>query len=370
MKYYLFILLLIAGLGLMSCDRFDHNFVPDEQDNFETELFTPLENDFNMSTAADLSPAMAHYADDYQHFGYTKNEWQIVLESILAGVADPQFEVSFTNVQQQNDTEALASWRLKISDPATRTVLADSIYTAERLRKVGDKWLLRGNQNACNPVNKQLVIAQYFTFDTCPSCPASEAKLHDLELQYPGQFIYLEHHIMNELHLTHDNTNMYYNVFSAPTAVFQGQEKVSQSNDVSLALYQSNVDALAQIDEPIRYQLQSVNLSGRDLNAQVRLLPQINLDQTDLVLNYVLIEETSDHTNANGDPLHNVVRALGSQSLSTADLNNPIDISLTSTVDLPTDLKLVVFAQHKPTPFANNSTIYGGLVHSFSRLGR
>lgn len=370
MKHYLVILLVVVVMGISSCDRFDHNFVPDEQENFATELFEPLEADFNISTAADLSPAMAHYADDYQHFGVTKNEWQTLLETYLAGVADPQFEVTFSNVQQQNDTEALASWRLLITDPATKAVLADSLYSAERLRKVDGKWLLRGNQNTCNPVNKQLVIAEYFTFDTCPGCPDAEVKLHDLELQYPGQFIYLEHHIMNELHLPHDNTNLYYNVFSAPTSVFQGKEKVSQSNATSLALYQSHVDALVQIDEPIRYQLVNATISGRDLNASVRLLPQITLDQANLELSYVLIEETSDHTNANGDPLHNVVRALGSQSLTGVDLNEPVSISLSSTVDLPTDLKLVVFAQHKPTPFANNSTIYGGLVHSFSRIRR
>lgn len=370
MKHYLFILLVVAALGFSSCDRFDHDFVPDAQENFATELFEPLEADFNMSTAADLSLAMAHYADDYQHFGVSKNDWQAILENILAGVADPQFEVSFFQVEQQNDTEALASWRLLITDPASKAVLADSLYSSERLRKVGDKWLLRGNQNACNPVNKQLVIAEYFTFDTCPSCPAAEAKLHDLALQYPGQFIYLEHHIMNALHLPDDNTNLYYNVFSAPTSVFQGKEKVSQSNEISLALYQSHVDALVQVDEPIRYQLINPTLNGRDVTASVRLMPQITLDQTNLELNYVLIDETSDHTNINGDPLHNVVRALGSQSLNGVDLNNPVSISLSSTVDLPTDLKLVVFAQHKPTPFANNSTIYGGVVHNFSRRGR
>jgi len=371
MKRILYALLLLAMLvGISSCDRFEHDFVPSQQVNFTTELFSPLQNDFNASTAADLSPAMAHYADDYQHYGTSKSEWQTMLEGMLAGVADPQFSVTVSSVQQQNETEALANWRLTITNPATRTVIADSLYTAERLRKVGDTWLLRGNQNTCNPVRKQLVIAEYFTYNTCSYCPPFEVKLHELEAQYPGQFISVEHHIQNDLHLPQDLVNAYYGVYSAPGAVFQGTRKVTGSSDVSLALYQSHTDELVQIDEPIRYQVLSASVTGRDISASVQLTPQMSLDQSNMVLNYVVIEETSSVNNAGGVPLHNVVRALGSQSLNGVDLNQPLAINFTSTVDLPEDIKLVVFAQSKPTPFANNATIYGGAVHALARQGR
>ena len=371
MKNTLYALLLLLVLfGVSSCDRFEHDFVASQQVDFSTELFTPLQADFDASTAADLSPAMAHYADDYQHYGTTKSEWQTMLEDMLAGVADPQFTVTFSNVQQQNETEALANWRLTITNPATRTVIADSLYTAERLRKVGDKWLLRGNQNTCNPVRKQLVIAEYFTYNSCSYCPPFEVKLHELEAQYPGQFISLEHHTQNALHLPEDVVNTYYGVYSAPGAVFQGTRKVTGSSDVSLALYQSHTDELVQIDEPIRYQMLSANVAGREISASVKLTPHLTLDQSNMVLNYVVIEETSSVNNAAGVPLHNVVRALGSQSLSGVDLNQPVAISFSSTVDLPEDIKLVVFAQSKPTPFANNATIYGGAVHTLARQGR
>jgi hypothetical protein len=149
-------------------------------------------------------------------------------------------------------------------------------------------------------------------------------------------------------------------------------DKVTQSSAASLAQYQNLVDNYVQIDTPIRYQIHTTpTIEGRNLSGAVKLTPLTDLDQSDMVLNYVIYEEESSFSNimTPNVPLRHVVRAKGSISLNGVNLNNPIDISLTSTVDLPEDIKLVVFAQKKPASFQNNATIYGGLEIPLFRKG-
>lgn len=374
MKYLSLLLIVMLAL-LSSCDRFEHAYtapvVTDIGEILETTLFNPMQTAFNQSTATDISLAMVYYADDYLQFGVSKSEWELELRTMLTGVANPVFDVSMDTAMQQNDTNALANWNLKITDPDTKRVVADSSFVGERLVKIGDKWLLKGNQMTCEPpVSKQLVIAEYFTFRTCPSCPPAEAKLRDLHAQYPNNFIYLEHHTSGGLEIAGDNTAPYYGAYSPPVSIFNGREKVTLSNAASLAQYQSLVDAYVLQDTPIKYQLTGTpTVSGRDLSGSVLLTPLAALDQSNVVLNYVIIEEVSPYTNVNGVNLHNVVRAKGSISLNGVNLANPINFNLTSTVDLPEDMRLVIFAQQKPTTFHNDATILGGIDIPLIRKG-
>jgi hypothetical protein len=372
MKYISLLLLLLLVL-LSSCDRYEHNFKAPVVLNFNEVVFSPLQDAFNQSNAADLSMVMDFYADDYLHFGTNKADWELQLRTMISGVPNPVFEVIHSSSMQQNEITAIANWQLKISDPDSKRVIADSTFVGERLVKVSGKWLLKGNQMVCEPpAGKQLVIAEYFTYRTCQNCPPAEAKLKELYLQYPGNFTYLEHHTSGGLEIAGDNTHIYYAAYSPPVSVFNGMDKVTQSTAASLAQYQSLVDSYVQIDTPIRYQIHSTpTVNGRTMTGAVKLTPLIELDQNDMVLNYVIYEEESHLSNITTPniPLRHVVRAKGITSLAGVNLNNPINISLTSTVDLPEDIKLVVFAQKKPTTFQNNATIYGGLELPLFRKG-
>ncbi|MDD2229985.1 MAG: hypothetical protein PHY48_11290 [Candidatus Cloacimonetes bacterium] len=376
MKYLSLLLIVMLAL-LSSCDRYEHAYTAPVITDFgailEANLFTPMQTAFNQSTASDVSSAMVYYADDYLNFGVSKSEWEQDLLTMLAGVANPIFVVSLSAVNQLNDTIAQANWRLIISNPANKSVIADSSFVGERLEKINGNWLLKGNQMTCEPpVSKQLVIAEYFTYRTCTNCPHAENKLKELQLQYPHNFIYLEHHTSGGLELAGETTAAYYGAYSPPVTVFNGKEKVTQSNAASLAQYQSLVDAYVQQDTPIRYQLSSTpTVNGRDLSGSVLLTPLLTLDQSNVVLNYVIIEEVSPYSNVSTPDvfLHNVVRAKGSISLNGVNLANPISFNLTSTVDLPEDIRLVIFAQQKPATFQNDATILGGIDIPLNRKG-
>ena len=128
-KKIVYALLIVALLGIFSCDRFDHNFKPLEQVDFNAELFSPLEEAFNTASAEDLSTVMAFYAEDYKHYGITKSEWEAILYNLLSGINNPVIDVILITATLQNDTNALANWRLTISD--SRKMLLPIAYIPE-----------------------------------------------------------------------------------------------------------------------------------------------------------------------------------------------------------------------------------------------
>jgi hypothetical protein len=224
--------------------------------------------------------------------------------------------------------------------------------------------LLEGNK-VCIQDPKQLVIAEYFTFDSCPNCPPAEAKLNELQEAHPN-FIYLEHHIANTLLVQGNDTANYYSAFRAPTAVFQGMSKVTGSDDEQLDAYESIVSYLVSENRSIEIELQNISANSQEISTLVMLNPLEELDLTDMYLNYVIITDEVSQTNVNGEPLHNVVRAVGRSLLIPNDLTTGKQISLSTSGAMPSNYKLVVFVQYRPPSFTNESRIYDGIVHSVS----
>ena len=361
MRYILIFTALLLLLGAVSCDRFEHSFAPPTEVDFDASFFTPLQNALTQITATDVSAIEAMYSDDYLHNGIRKADRVAWISSFLSQ-SGTVFDVFPQNAQSTDAENAVVNWRLKVT--RNSSVLADSSFIGETIRKEGDNWVLKGNSVCIPNLGKQLVIAEYFTFRTCPNCPPSEAKLQALQAQYPQNFIYLEHHVTMELALPGDQTYMYYQAWSQPSAVFQGTEKVDGSSASNLAQFESIVEAYTQVDEPITYDLINIAMAGNNLSGKVSLTPRMDIDFSDVVLNYVIISDEYTYTNNAGQPLHNVVRAKGSHSLAGVDLSQPIPFSLDTVGDLPSDFTLVIFAQKKPTSFQNNATIYGGIMQA------
>lgn len=358
---YIILLLLLTLLG--GCDRFKHSFDPPEVTDYAQVLFTPIATSIANSTTQDVSAIMSHYTPEYMHNGIDWAGRQGWFQSILALEANPVVQTSIVNVQQQADTLAVANWRLVISSPATRNVLVDSTFIGERVVLRGGAWLLKGNQASCSVPNpKQQVILEYFSFLGCPNCPVVEAKIHALHEEYSGQLSYLVHHINGPLTVTGDDTFAYYGYSSVPATVFQGQTKLVGSSTEILDAYSPLVENLAAIDAPILFSNLLYTLNGQNLQGSIKLEPQTQgFDQADLKLNVVLMERESSYTNTAGENLLHIVRAKTALDISSQNLNNPITFNLTSGVTLPEDLILMVFAQRKPSTYANNAVILGGI---------
>jgi len=363
MKKIVYVLLIIVLLGISSCDRFDHSFQPLEQVDFQEELFSPLQEAFNNATPEDLSSVMAFYAEDYKHFGITKSEWETKLHSIISPLINPVIQVSLITATLQNETNALANWRLTISDD-TKTVIADSLYTGERLRKENGKWLLRGNQCGCDPAAPTpKVIVEYVTNVGCSYCPAVENVLHNLSSQFGEDFIYLTHQLSGPVAFT-DPLYAYYNAFSAPVSIIQGKHKLVGGTQDILDQYtptvQSELDLLSQMD----YRVINATVEEKNISGSVKLTPlSASFNQEELILNLVVIDLVSTAVNAEGEHLTNVVIGRKRIDISTRDLSDPVDFDMDANIIIPEDAALVVFAQKTPATFANNATIYSGLQY-------
>jgi len=356
-------LLLLALLVLTACDRFEHEFAPPVQTNFEAQLFTPLETAFNAGGIQSLPTVMSYFSDDYLHNGFTKQDRQSWLEGIYTQVANPVVEVTLINSQQTSATSANANWRLLISTPG-RAVLADSTFTGDTLIKSDAMWQIRGNRAACSvPDPKQTVILEYFTFLGCPNCPPVEAKLHELQLEHIGRLSYLEHHTTGPLMVNGDPTYSYYAPGSVPVTMFQGETRIAGSGADVIASYGPLVDNLLEIDSPMLYQNLQYSISGQSVSGSIGLQPTQNgFTQDDLYLCAVLIEKQSSFTNTQGEHLMNVVRGKSIVDLRTADLSQPISFNVAvAGTSIPDDPAIVIFAQRRPATFANNASILSGI---------
>ncbi len=366
MKNTVYIILLALILLAAGCDRFTHEFRPPESTDFGAALFTPMDAALDAAGTDGVSAVMDFYADNYLHFGITRTDRQMWLEDIYTLDPGALAQVSLLASEQQTDTLAVANWRLLITSADTRTVLADSTFTGERLVKRANRWLLKGNQMVCSVPNpNQHVVLEYFTFLGCPNCPPVEAKLHELQLQYGDQLSYLEHHTTAPLAVPGDGTYAYYGQPTAlplPSTIFQGQTVLPGSSTETLDSFGPLVASLATIETPIRYSNLLFNTDGDQVTGSVRITPLLDgFSLQDKALSAVLIEKESVFTNTQGEHMRNIVRGKSVISLASADLDEPVPFSVSAVSPRPDDLSLVIFVQHKPTAFANNATILGGV---------
>ncbi len=358
MRFLIVLLGILLLLGAVSCDRFEHKFTNPFGDE-EVQILIDLELALAQVSAEDQSPLADIYAENYIHNGVNKADRMAWFGAFFTEAEDVSFRLLETHGDNLDDTTSVINWRLQVL--SGESVLADSIFTGERARFDGTRWLLQGNGVCTGATPKQLVIAEYFTFRTCPNCPQAEAKLYELEQQYDN-FIYLEHHTMMELMVPGNDTYSYYGNNPAPSAVINGQYLVNGSSDAALGAYESLVAQEAAIDAPIIYGISDISQGGGVmLSANVSLDLQMPIDMQNLYLNYVLITNDVSYTNIQGQPLHNVVRAVGRKSLAGQNLQE-IPISLHVSSGIPSNARLVVFVQYRPENFDNDAKIYGGAV--------
>ncbi len=359
-------LLLLAVLAVAGCDRFAHNFQTPEEDNLEAGLFVPLHEALQAQPGAGIEAVMQYFAEDYLHFGVNKADRRDWLEGIFQDHPSAVAGASLLASDLLSDSTAVVNWRFSVTE--SKGVIVDSTFTGERLVKRDGHWLLRGNQLSCEPpVVKQRVIIEYFTFWGCPNCPPVEAELHDLQLDHPGQLSYLEHHITGPLTVPGDETYAYYGPFSVPTSIFGGEVMLTGSTADIVSSYAAEVQYLAGLDSRIIYSGLTYGVDAQTISGTVQLDMPDPFTHTDLVLNCVLIERESSFTNTQGQPLRNVVRAKSVQSIGAADLSQPLSFTLTSSVPIPDDASLVIFAQNHPVIFGNNATIFGGIEVELDR---
>ena len=359
----LLLITLISILFVTSCDRFTHNFQPPVTVNLETELFSPLEDILNSQSENMIDNVMQFYAEDYLYYGLQKEDIRNWLQSIYSVAPEAQAQVTLISSEMLSETTALADWRLLITTDRESTVLVDSLFLSEHIVQREGKWLLRGNQlSGSYPSTKEHIIIEYFTFLTCPNCPVVENKLNKWQDAYPQRISYLEHHISDQLAIPGDEVYQYYGYPPFPSSIIQGEMALMGNSPAILAEYDTAIQSLLEKDADILYLYPVIRINDKQVTGSITLeLLNPELDLTNLYLNYALIDKVSPFQNTNYDYVRNVVLAQGSKTLTSSDLEGPISFSLTSSITIPNDAAIVIFAQTKPPVFENNAKIHSGI---------
>jgi hypothetical protein len=354
---------LLLLLLVVACDRFEHSFEPEQTSDFQTIMFDPISSALENITATDVNPILSFYDDDYMHNGQTKTSRQTYYQSLFSLVATPSFEVTLLAQEQVNDTLAVANWRLVVKDNADN-VISDSTFIGEQMVSRAKGWKLYGNRdNCCGPVISQRIFIEEFTYTTCPNCPVVEELLHQLQMTNPNNLTYLEYHINDPISPYPANMDIYtyYGNPPFPVVFFQGVTKIAGNNEDNEAVF-------AQLAQEIAAQQGKVQIANPDYavlggqisgNVQVNIV-DTNVTQTNLKLKYALIDKVSaDYTNNADEPCRNSVLVKGEQSLSSADLTQPVTFSMPYAGTIPTgDAYLVIWVQDIPAVFTNNAPVY------------
>lgn len=349
------LLLSVLLVLLWGCDRFDHDFAANTSSQsfstFKTEFKTTMQTAFQNQNLANL---LALYSDDYLNNGSTKADMQVSFESIMQ-----QASASLT-ISVSGDEN---SFVYTITD-GTKSV--NQTFT-DVAKLVNDKWVLYGNQII--PTVKMPVFIELMTSEFCSNCPLAEHKLHQMQVENED-IIYLEYQWwyanQGALNINNDFVE-YYGLSSAPTAIFNGGNLITGTEQTALDTYPTNAGLIAEQDAKLELtNLEVVSIEGLTLTAKVKLNNFGQVGYTNLKLKAAVIDRyMTEFLNYNDEPLYNTVIAKADKAIIEADNNNFITIEVDlSTVHenllndgqvLPEDSSLVVWAQ-TIEPTYNNQT--------------
>ncbi len=360
MRILTYIVILVAVLTTVSCDRFKHAFEPVVSTDFQAMFFTPLDTSLDSISAVNVLPVSRYYADDYLHNGIRKADREQFYSGLFTQYGDTlSFEVILLQNSALSDTLTVLNWRLKVFD-ASSQVVVDSVFFGERLIQRGKGWQFYGNQSeCCIPTIKQRVFIEYFTFVNCPNCPPVEALLHQLQIDYPNNLTYLEYHYNDPLDCGNSDIYTYYGTPSFPSVIFQGETRILGNNPDNEAVFNQLATEISQTNAEIELSDLDYTINGQILSGTIKItLKNQSIPHTDLKLRYALIDKERTFGQFT---YRNVVLAKNLKSLHESDLSQPVAFNLTFNGNLPLDTNLVLWVQKMPATFENNAKIYHGL---------
>gem|GEM_PF-470475 len=373
MKHLVFILLALVLIA--SCSRYDNDYV---LSNFNLELLSPLKQALQNATADNISAVMGYYHADYLYSDLRKADREAMYQSVFEITGDKTFDLELIQAEQTTASQAKINWKLKVlSDPGTReeTVILDITFTNEQVIKEGGMWKFYGNRQSQNGQEQnQKVLVESFTATWCTGCPFVEERLDELQQAHPGRIIVLENHYADALDFGSAESYAYYGQTTLPYSVFQGETKVSGSNDTALNQY--NINSTYLMNQPARFAIEqkAQAISGQNVTATIRftcLNPDVFPEQ--LTLRYSIIGSMDATVAGTTKTYHNVVLARGSAAMSADDLNTDIPISLSFAHlpgGLPEDASLVVYLQNYQPSFTNTSTVFNAIQHPIDQSSK
>jgi len=360
MKKYLILLSLL--LALFACDRFDHNFEPDvQEENYIIDFFSSFSNDVEtILPAEDVSDIMAYYHEDYSNNGLSKSDVETFYQSFYIINTALNFEISLVDTN-----DLVIDWRLIATELDSETTYMDTVIS-DVLIETEDSYKFYGNQ-----ANLRNVLVELFTGQWCSNCPNAEEALHEINSMYGSRFSYVEYHVGDLLAGDFAEIYGYYpSIGTLPFGIVNGNEEIIYSapsvEDVLTEIENAIVPLLQETPEVILADVQA-EIADNTLSGSVNVTLEPSVPSDDLTLVAVLMENYNpDYPNHDGDPHTNIALKRIEVDISTLNLEEPVSFDIEDLdilpqwyIDnggiLPEDLTLMLWVQTLETDYNEDS---------------
>lgn len=309
------ILAVLSGLILISCDRFDNNFQPAEEDHSFVDHLTLFSQSLRETLqSGDIDTILDFYSEDYLNDGLVKED----IESYYNGLSENVTEELNVEIVSSNSVQLSFTYQIIDVGASIDTLIVE--YTLDK----SANYLFIGNQQTPVVSEDKRVLVELFTATWCPNCPYVEAALYNLKQLYGNRMYYIEYHIQDQLAFGHNDILNYYQLPpSLPVGITQGNLKITGGSAAnSFAEYDFAVSQF--LDQTAEFQFEdfSYEITGNILSFSIQIATELT-ESPDLQLRYALIEKETTVNNAQGQPCRNVVITKGSVPISV-DLFNEL----------------------------------------------
>lgn len=347
------ILITIISISILlfigSCDRFEHSFEPTIYnlglDEFQ-ESFTTMWQDLTSDTILNLE---GFVKDDYLNNDQDKDDFVLYFSELLSSNTGSNFVVNFVEI----DNDLSINWNMALTDE-NNIIVFESEFS-DYLMKDGEAYKLYGNQNGSSKI-----IAELFTGSWCTFCPIAEAGLYELKQEYSSRFDFVEYHINDAVQAdgNFDVLQYYPNDMNLPVTILDGNFVMEgASEETYVDLVRARLDGY--LNTPVEVFINNVTSVYDASLIQITCEVTTTLeDVDDLYLKYVLLDSHDDeHSNYNGEDLHNVVLYHEKAEMDLSGGNATISVTIEN--DFTTFEKgdeVLLWVQTIPSDFDANRT--------------
>jgi thiol-disulfide isomerase/thioredoxin len=335
-RLWIFIGLLALFAG---CDRYDHDVYSDAALESSFMIFS---DSLSAGGAEDLGGIMTWYSDEYLHNTMTKTDIEHKYEAYYHEYGDSLVLAA----------ELLEYWKTGRIRFELRGMFGEDNFLISEIEDYfmadGGDYLFFGNQVAPPALNPDLpvVLFQYFTSTTCSNCPDVARKLKEMHSDLGEQFVALDYIYDQDPGGVFFPEATYYEAYSQPTIIVQGDYKIIGAGGAALLAYQSRYEqALA---EPLQFRFTSleISVSGNIVTGIVTWEELVSLTGEGLMLRAVLLEEEPDlHYISSSVYFENRVLG-GAEQIYDSNLSVG-EISVACNIELPEKVSMVVWLQSK-----------------------
>lgn len=340
------LILLVALLVLVSCDRFEHE--PFEDAALEADMqafFTGLSN----ATEDDLSPILGWYSEEYLNDKETK--------------ADIEHEYAVIFYQYGDDLvlggELQGYWSSDRIEWTLTGTQDDSTFTIEEkidyIRNESGTYKLYGNQVSPPELDetKPVVLVQYFTATTCGNCPDAARKLEEMEAEHGEQIVVIEYVANSDPAGLYWGESDYYGA-AQPSTVFQGEYRIDGAGETNLAEYDIRYSQAVESELVFKFIDLEATVFDNSVDLWITWDQLIDITDENLMIKAVLLEENPGMTYIFDQSVYFENRAIAGAEQEFLPDAESASLSLDLEIELPEDVSVVVWLQNVPEEWGNS----------------